>query len=123
MNWPFDPNLPMWLNKKNLPPYTDRCKLANLDSLLERRKSAASTFIADMLNSSIDFPELLSKLDIHVPCKLIRVRNFIYLPTFKFNYAYNAPVPTICRQFNVNFNEFDFNLSKCIFKKKIRAKL
>lgn len=123
LNWPFASNIPMWLNIKNLPSYDDRCRIADLDSLLVRRRCAASTFIADLLNSSIDFPELLAKIDIHVPCKPARVRNFIYLPTFKTNYAYNAPIPAISRQFNNNFGVFDFNISKCTFKKKIKSKL
>ena len=39
INWPFDSNLQMWLNKKNLPPYIDRCKILNLDSLLKSKST------------------------------------------------------------------------------------
>lgn len=123
MNWQFDLKLPMWQNKRNLPPYTERCKIVNLESLSDRRKIAASMFIADVLMSAVDFTEFLANIDIHVPCKPVRVKHFIYLPTFKSNYAHNAPIPAMCRQFNINFNEFDFNLSKCLFKKQIKCKL
>ena len=55
----------MWQNMRNLPNY--RYELVGLDSLSDRRVIAASTFIADVLTGTIDMPDLLADINIHVP--------------------------------------------------------
>lgn len=123
IGWPFNKDLPWWQNLIMLPPYFDRCKIAELDTLVKRRKMAETIFMADILNSNIDVPDLLSTINIRVPSKHVRDLQFIYLKTFKNNYSQHAPFPSLCRQFNENFKMFDFNLSKFIFKKIIKNEL
>lgn len=116
----FDSNLALWQNIQNLPHYTTRCEISKLNSLADRRKMAASALVADVLCSRIDAPEFLASIKILVPSKPVREPLFIYLTTFKNNFSFNAPVPNICRQFNADYNVFDFNLSKSLFKKYLK---
>ena len=120
IKWPFPDNVSWWQKLQQLPEYSERCKIANLDTLFIRRNVQAVLFLADILNGAIDAPAILEKLNIHVPLRQSRVMNFIYLPTLKANYLYNAPIPHILRLFNQYYQHFDFNLNniqvkKCIF--------
>ena len=120
IKWCFLENVPWWQKLQELPEYIERCKIANLNSLSSRREIQAVLFVAGILNGSIDAPEILKQLNIHVPFHQRRAMpNFIYLPTFKSNYLYNAPIPNIFRLFNLYYQHFDFEMSKFKLKKCI----
>ncbi|HBK82686.1 MAG TPA: hypothetical protein DDZ41_03680 [Flavobacterium sp.] len=119
IKWPFPDNVSWWQKLQQLPDYTERCKIAGLDNLSRRREIQAVIFVADILNGSIDAPELLQQINIHIPFQLSRGLNFIYLPTFKSNYLYYAPIPNIFRLFNLYYQYFDFVMCKSKFKKII----
>ena len=119
IKWPFLENATWWQKLQQLPEYSERCNIVNLDALLKRRKIQAVVFVADILNGSIDAPDILEKINIYIPQHLSRGMNFIYIPTYKSNYLQNAPIPHISRLFNQGFKHFDFNMYKSQFKKCI----
>ncbi|HBK83120.1 MAG TPA: hypothetical protein DDZ41_05910 [Flavobacterium sp.] len=120
INWHFLENVPWWEKLQQLPDYTERCKIANLNSLSTRRDIQAVLFVADILQGTIDAPGILEQLSIHVPHHQSRsISNFIYLPTYKSNYLYNAPISNIFRIFNFYYQYFDFEISKFKLKKCI----
>ena len=115
-DWSFDQNIPLWQTTRMLPAYSERCNIAELHSLSLRRKVAITLFASDIISGRVDVPELLAKISIRIPAKPVRNHSFIYLSTFQSNYLFNAPFPTICRNFNQFFTLYDFNMSKVIFK-------
>jgi len=56
------------------PSYHQQCRLVHLPSLEHRRSILAICFISDLVDGSIDCPELLSKVGFHAPSR--QLRNF-----------------------------------------------
>ncbi|XP_055527618.1 uncharacterized protein LOC129720197 [Wyeomyia smithii] len=57
-----------WSNPTNLPPYEDRCRLLNMETLQCQRNSATALFAAKLLLGNIDSPNLLEQINLNVPC-------------------------------------------------------
>lgn len=109
-----------WNDPNNLPPYSDRCKLLDLESLSARRIKMQRLFIFDLLQGHIDCPALLEQTPLHIPPRSLRHSALLAVPYHRTNYGYNNPLDSCIRLFNVVCSEFDFNMSKNVFKNRIR---
>ena len=96
----------------NPPCYEDRCKSLGLDLLSVRRNVAKAMYVADLFKSSIDCPELLDKINLHIRRRTLRSHQFIRVPRATTNYGHNEAVSSMCRVFNNCYEHFDFNLSR-----------
>lgn len=110
-----------WRNPNSLPDYTERCRLIDLELLSSRRVKLQRLFIFDVLMSNIDCPELLQLININVPYRRLRNHQFISLPRSRTTYGYYNPFLTCMREFNNVSEAFDFNISKTIFKHRLRT--
>lgn len=59
-------NLP-WLDPVNLPPYEDRCRLLEINTLEQRRFNAQAVFVAKILKGEIDSPLILEQINMYAP--------------------------------------------------------
>lgn len=105
-----------------LSPYLDRCKFLGFQSLASRRKCLSATFARDIICGKVDCADLLLYFNIYAPQRSLRPRDFLHTPTANSNYGYYGPMARIQRDFNSVENCFDFNISRCTFKRAI-AKL
>lgn len=108
-----------WNDPVRLPPYEHRCALIGLPSLANRRVLLQRLFVFDILNNNVDCPELLSKLQINVPPRSTRRADFLRLPLHRTLFGQNNPFDICCRRFNEVSVQYDFNVSKSIFKNRI----
>ena len=110
-----------WRDPIRLPPYTDRCKLLNLPTLQDRRTLLQRLFVFDMLNGNIDCPDVLRKIDFHVPHRRLRNLLLLRIPTHRTSYGQCNPLDMCCSKFNDVCNVYDFNVSKLRFKLSISS--
>ena len=109
-----------WNDTTRLPPYADRCLLLDLQSLESRRIFLQRIFIFDTLSGAIDCPELLARINLHVPSRSLRHRNMLWIAMHRTTYGQNNPIDRCCRRFNETSDLYDFNMSKNRFKLIIR---
>ena len=108
-----------WNDTINLPPYDQRCRLIDLDSLTARRKLLQRLFVFGLLSGDIDCSYLLSSINLHVPRRQLRYNTLLRLPVNRTNYGYNEPWTMCCREFNNTCDAFDFNISKLTYRRRI----
>lgn len=109
-----------WTDPFNLPSYESRCKLIDLELLEARRNVAKACFVGDLLQSNIDCPFLLSRLDINTRSRNLRSSAFLTNSLSRTNYGFNEPIRSMCTVFNRCYNVFDFNVSR--YKNKCNIK-
>lgn len=109
-----------WRDPINLPHYPDRCQLIKLESLSARRINLQRIFIFDLITGNIDCPELLQQMPINVPPRRFRRSPLLAIPPHRTNYGVNNPFHFCLRSFNTVAEVFDFNVSKNVFKNRIR---
>lgn len=101
------------------PSYNSRCLHLGMISLEKRRQLHSMMFIYDLLNDNIDCPELLNKIPLCVPGRLLlRHRILFYIPLHRRNYTLNGPLTRSLIHLN-SINEksnVEFNASKICFK-------
>lgn len=102
-------NLP-WRDARNLPPYENRCMLLGIDTLEKRRTMMQAVFVAKVLINEIDSPALLSDMNIYVPERALRRRDFLYLQPRNSRYGQHDPIRIMALRFNEVFEHFDFNI-------------
>ena len=110
-----------WRDPVRLPPYADLCKLLNLPTLENRRTLLQRLFVFDMLNGNIDCPDVLQKINFHVPPRRLRNHPLLRVSTHRTSYGQCNPIDMCCSKFNDACNVFDFNVSKCSFKLSISS--
>lgn len=108
-----------WNDPSNLPPYTDRCQLISLEPLAARRVRMQRLFVFDILIGAIDCPELLEQIPLNIPPRRLRNAPMLAVPFHRTNYGYNNPFDSCLRSFNVVASEFEFEMSKNVFKNRI----
>lgn len=108
-----------WNNPANLPPYTDRCRLLNMDTLENRRRANQALFVAKLLKGEVDAPMLLSLLPVNIPSRPFRRYTFLRQAQHRTNYGSNAPLPAMIAEFSRVQHLFDFNLSSGVFKNRV----
>lgn len=112
-----------WNDPSNLPPYPDRCRLIDLQTLRSRRVEMQCLFIFDVLQGNIDSPALLEQVPLNIPPRQLRNYPFLAIPYHRTNYGQNNPFDACLRVFNVKSNVFDFNLSKNVFRGRIKVNI
>lgn len=93
-----------------IPSYESRCALLNLKTLSSRSAYLACSFVANLLNGSIDCPNLLERITFNVPIRNLRSVNSFYISFSKSNYAKFAPLMRTLAELN-NVPSFDPSLS------------
>lgn len=109
-----------WTNPENLPPYEHRCALIGLQTLSSRRCFLQRLFVYDVLSNHIDCSSVLQNINIHAPIRQLRYNYFLWTPGHRTAYGYNNPLDRCCRLFNDVYEVFDFNISRLVFKNRIR---
>lgn len=61
-----------WNDSVNLPPYEERCRLIDLDTLAARRKLLQRLFVFGLLNGDVDCNSLVSQIYINAPQRVLR---------------------------------------------------
>uniref|UniRef100_A0A2M4CUU6 Putative reverse transcriptase n=1 Tax=Anopheles darlingi TaxID=43151 RepID=A0A2M4CUU6_ANODA len=97
-----------WIRRGTMPPYFTRCLLLGLEPLSMRRAVSQCSFIAGLLEGSIDSPSLLDALDIHVPARNLRSSMFLSVANARSIFGRFEPLTFAVRQFNANFARFNF---------------
>ncbi|KXJ69408.1 hypothetical protein RP20_CCG027228 [Aedes albopictus] len=110
-----------WNDAIRLPPYEQRCGLIHLPTLASRRILLQRLFVYDVLCNNVASSTLLSAVNFNVPARATRQTSFIRLPVHRTEYGRNNPFEVCCRRFNEVYVSFDFNVSKLVFKNRIRS--
>lgn len=108
-----------WRDPVNLPPYADRCRLLNLDTLERRRKVLQATFVVKLMNAEIDSPRLLSQLNFRAPSRSLRYSNLMQLGTHRTSFGYYEPITGMLRTFSEVEELFEFGETSSSFKRKV----
>ena len=66
----------------NLPPYSARLKLLNLESLETRRQNADIVFIHQLISGCFDSPELLKYINCNTNRRSLRSNNSMFYVPF-----------------------------------------
>lgn len=111
-----------WNNPYELPPYENRCRLLELDTLEKRRKVAMAVFAGKILTGSIDAPYILSKFNLNVIPRPLRTRTFLRLD-FQLCANKSQLDEYICAVFNCVFDLFDFNVNIDVFHNRLSSSL
>ena len=109
-----------WRTDLQLPSYEQRCALIDLPTLPKRRKFLQQLLIFDLLNNNLDCSELLGRLRINAPIRLTRRYDFLRRTTHRTQYGQNNPFAVCCERFNDVYYLFEFDMSKNVFKIRIR---
>ena len=110
-----------WYNPSSLPPYEQRCALIGLQTLESRRLMLQRLYIFDILTGNIDCSNLLQNVRLQAPARQLRHQQFLWIPSHRTNYGQHNPLDACCRAFNQVCEVFDFNISKLVYKNRIKA--
>lgn len=78
-----------------------------------------AVFGAKILRAEIDSSELLARMRIYAPERVLRSRQLIQTARRNTRYGSNDPINFICRRFQEAYSLFDFNLSICSFRQRL----
>lgn len=109
-----------WRRQSNLPAYSSRCKLIDLESLRARRLKACALFAYDSLTKRIDSPKLKSLLEINEQPRLLRNNRIFRLAKHRTNYGNYEPVNNMCRIFNSVQHLYEPGISRHRFKMSLK---
>ncbi len=115
----YDSNIPMWNQIKNLPPYAEQCDFFGVVALEKRRQICSCLFVSDILMGRIDCTNILASLNIYVPTRNIRRREFLKIKHHSTSYGMRESLTTISRSFNSVYEHFDFHLSRDLFRNNL----
>ncbi|XP_058827797.1 uncharacterized protein LOC131687719 [Topomyia yanbarensis] len=80
-----------WRNPTELPPYIDRCRLLDMETLAKRRNTFRAVFVGKILTGQIDAPDILSQINVNVPPRSLRSHNFLRLEFQRTEYGQKEP--------------------------------
>lgn len=109
-----------WNDPVNLPPYEHRCALLDLQPLVRRRVMLQRLFVFDVLKCNIDCSSLLENVRLQAPARQLRNRPLQWIPAHRTQYGRNNPFDQCCAMFNEVYDLFDFNVSKIVYKSRLR---
>lgn len=112
-------NLP-WREPLNLPPYADRCRLLDMDTLDRRRKIQQAAFIAKLMNGEVDCSRLLSVLNIRVAPRLLRGGSLLQPRFHRTAFGYYEPLTSMIRTFSAVEDLHEFGESSHRFISRVR---
>ena len=108
-----------WRNPDDLPSYNSRLLLINLLPLAHRRVVARNIFVFRLLTGDIDAPDLVHRLNIHIPSAILRHHRFFIISTHRSNFGNRSALNGLLREFNNNYNLIDFHLSVEVIKRRL----
>lgn len=106
-----------------LPPYTDRLKLINLESLQERREMLCATFVFDVLRGTINVPKINDKIELNNEVRRTRHTGLLKTGFFTSEWARNGVLNRSCIIFNKYSKYYDELIAKDTFKLRIKKNL
>lgn len=109
-----------WRNPAYLTSYDDRRRLLQLESLEHRRIFLQRLFVFDVLTNRVDCPEIRQKMSLHEPQRALRTYLPFRIARHTTVYGQNHPIDRCCRYFNPVWCFFNFDMTKELFKTKIR---
>lgn len=109
-----------WSDPVNLPDYPARCMLINLEMLDARRNNLQRLFVFDLIMGNIDCPALLEDVQFYAPLRQLRERDLLQIRRHRTSYGFNNPLSRCFRLFNCVSALFDFNVSKYVFKNRLK---
>lgn len=80
-------------------------------------------FVGKTLQGEVDSTEILGRLNIYAPERILRQRNFLQLEPRRAVYGFHDPIRFISARFNEVFHVFDFNISTTAFKRRLQGSL
>lgn len=107
-----------WSQPMQLPPYEQRCRLIDLDTLQLRRDLARAMTAADVLAGRIDCPALRSQIQLREPTRLLRHTPALAVSFSRTNYSANGAINGLKRAFNKVSSVFSFNVSRSTLRFK-----
>lgn len=102
----------LW-NGWNLPPYEDRCKLIDIDSLERWRTIASLTFMFDLFMGKIDALDIRNAIQLNEPSRTLRTHLLFKIKKHKTNYGMNEPLNRLTIMTNKLLNFRSQCLVKC----------
>jgi Reverse transcriptase (RNA-dependent DNA polymerase) len=112
-----------WNRDLPLPPYFQRCRLLDLDTLTDRRRMSCVLLINDILCGKLDCANILCNLKLTVPSYITRNRVLLAEVSHRTNYGQMEPLNRAIRIFNEFSGDFEFGASRNVFRNKINIKL
>lgn len=113
-------NLP-WRDPVNLPPYPERCRLLNLDTLERRRRLAQATTAAKIINNELNVPGLLSLIDFRTS-RRTRNNSAFHHRFHRTSFGFNEPFSAMMRTFASVEEEFEFNEPVRLFVNRLNRR-
>lgn len=107
-----------WTNPLHLPPYEQRCRLIDLDTLQLRRDLARAMTSADVLLGRIDCPDLRNQIQLRVPTRQLRHTPALEVPFRRTNYSANGAINGLKRAFNKVSSVFSLDVSRTTLRFK-----
>jgi Reverse transcriptase (RNA-dependent DNA polymerase) len=108
-----------WNDYNNIPGYIDRCRILEIHELSKRRVMFDAMMIFDTFSGKIDSNELLSRLNLNVRSYNTRSYSLLHIKTHRTNYGKNNPIERSVLNFLKYESNFDFNMSREVFKRSI----
>lgn len=108
-----------WVDRFNLPPYCSRLLLLNMRSLSCRRIVSGIVFVFRTVIGEVDAPNLLLRLNVHVPSVTLRSHRFFVIPVSRTNYGGLSGLNGIMNAFNKYYNLIDFHISPVVLKSRL----
>lgn len=112
-----------WREHLNLPPYEHRCMLLGIETLEKRRSDMQAVFVAKVLTSEVDAPAILADINVYVPERPLRRRNFLHLASRNSRYGQHDPIRFMASRFNDVSELFDFEASAATFQRRLSNRL
>lgn len=110
-----------WANRYDLPSYSSRLLLLSLESLERRRFNASVFFLFDLVTVTLNAPCLLQLVPFNAPLRRTRSVELFRQAAHRTNYGRFEPMNNMIINFSVINFIFDFNMSRDVFRKKIKA--
>jgi len=104
-----------------VPSSLQQCRLVHLPPLAHRRSILAICFISDLMNGSIDCPELPSKVGFPAPSRQLRSFDPFFLELRRKNYSQNEPLYSALDESNALpiDMQLDYYSNKSILKHRL----
>lgn len=109
-----------WPDRLNLPPYSNRCNLINIESLERRRSNACLFFMFDLFTFRIDANEIRNLMIAKEPTRTLRTHLLFRIYRHRTNYGINEPINRITSLSNRIAPYFSFTMSREMFRAHIR---
>ena len=103
-------------NSYVLPPYVERLRLIDMETLEKRQHSADSVFVFDLVRRNLDCEKLCVDVNVNPNPRNLRHVRYLVKDFYKTDYARNGPLPRSIRSFNDNFRHFDGAICRETYK-------